>query len=69
MWDDGDIDSGLTRLGTAAGSDFVIDPNAVKLLDARLPKDWARKNLQVVLAVKVVQGSPGASQVVAVHTW
>lgn len=61
--------AGLTRLGTAAGSDFVLDPNAVKLLGARLPKDWARKNLQVVLAVKVVQGSPGASQVVAVHTW
>jgi hypothetical protein len=60
---------GLTGLATSAACEFVTDPNAMASLGAQLPRNWATKNLQVVLAVKLIQGSPGASQVVATHSW
>jgi hypothetical protein len=60
---------GLTGLGTIAVEQTVTDRDAFGQLAAQLPKDWSAKNLQVVLAVKVVRGSPGAPQVVAAHSW
>ena len=60
---------GLTGFGTSAACEMAMDPKAMVSLGARLPKDWASKNLQVVLAVKLVQGSPGVSQVVATRSW
>jgi hypothetical protein len=60
---------GLTGSATTAACEIVADPNAMASLGAHLPKNWASKNLQVVLAVKLVQGSPGASQVIATYSW
>ena len=60
---------GLTGSGTSAACEIVTDPNAMASLGSHLPRNWASKNLQVVFAVKLVQGSPGASQVVAAYSW
>ncbi len=60
---------GLTGLATTAACEFVTDQNAMASLGTRLPKNWAGKNLQFVLAVKLIQGSPGASRVVATYSW
>jgi hypothetical protein len=60
---------GLTGSGTSAACEIVTDPNGMASLGAHLPKNWASKNLQAVLAVKLVQGSPGASRVVATYSW
>jgi hypothetical protein len=56
-------------VGTLAAQQMLLDPQAMNALNSRLPKDWDRKNLQIVLAVKEVQGSPGAAQVVTVYSW
>jgi hypothetical protein len=50
---------GLTGFGTAAACEITADPKAMASLGASLPRNWASKNLQVVLAVRLVQGSPG----------
>ena len=60
---------GLTGLGTLAASQVVIDPKAMATVAPHLPKEWERKNLQVVLAVKVVQGSTGVPQVISAYSW
>jgi hypothetical protein len=60
---------GLTGFGTSAACEIVTDPNAIASLSAHFPKNWVRNNLQVVVAVKLVQGSPGASRVVAAYSW
>ena len=60
---------GLTGLATTAACEFVTDQNAMAALGAHLPRNWTGKNLQFVLAVKLIQGSPGASQVVATYSW
>ena len=61
---------GLTGLATTAAEQILVDPNTfAKVVAPHLPKDWSTKNTQIVLAVKVVNGSPGVPQVVAVHSW
>ena len=60
---------GLTGSGTTAACEFVTDPMAVAALGGHLPRDWGTKNLQIVLAVKLVQGNPGASKVMAAKSW
>jgi hypothetical protein len=61
--------SGLTGSGTQAASEMMMDPAAMATLGAHLPKGWEGKNLQIVLATRLIDGSPGATQVVAVHSW
>ncbi len=58
-----------TGLGTIGAAQMLMDPNAMKALNAQLPKDWDRKNLQIVIEFRVVNGSLGASHVVATYLW
>lgn len=60
---------GLSGFATSSACELVTDPNAMASLSALLPKDWPSKNLQVVLAVKLIEGSPGASRIVATYSW
>ena len=61
--------AGLTELGTLAANHVVIDPNTMSTIGAGLPRGWEHKNLQIVLEIKVAQGSVGATRVVATYTW
>ena len=63
------IISGLTGSGTSAACEILKDPAAMASLSTHFPKNWASKNLQVVVAVKLIQGSPGASRVVGTYSW
>jgi hypothetical protein len=60
---------GLSVLGTVAAPQTLLDPDAMAALSSQLPKNWDRKNLQIVLEIKLVNGSPGASRAVAVYSW
>jgi hypothetical protein len=61
--------AGITQYGTDAGGDLVSNSDlmAEALRDA--PSGWQRKNLQLVLHVKVIAGAPGTPQVVAKYFW
>ena len=61
--------AGMGQYGTLAATDFVCSPAAIAEMTRRLPKDWANRNLQLVLHVKVVDFKPASTEVVAVHTW
>jgi hypothetical protein len=61
--------AGMGQYGTLAATDFVCSPTAIAEMTRRLPKDWANRNLQLVLHVKVVDFKPASTEVVAVHTW
>jgi hypothetical protein len=61
--------AGVTQYGTEAAGDLVTNPElmAEALHDA--PSDWRTKNLQLVLHVKVIAGTPSAPKVVKAHFW
>jgi hypothetical protein len=63
------VAAGITQFGTAGAGDFLSNPQYFAEAASRLPRDWARKNLQIVLRVPVVQRAPGRPQVIATYVW
>ena len=63
------IIAGLTHRGTQAAGDFITRPELVAEFMKQAPKDWSRKNLQIVLHTNVVNDIPESPTVVASHSW
>jgi hypothetical protein len=63
------IIAGLTHRGTQAAGDFITNPELVAEFIKQAPKDWSRKNLQIVLHTNVVNDIPGSPTVVASYYW
>lgn len=61
--------AGMGQYGTLAASDFVCNPVAISDMVRHLPKDWANRNLQLILHLKVIDFKPAATEVVAVNAW
>jgi len=61
--------AGITQYGTDAAGDLVTNPDlmAEALHDA--PAGWQRRNLQLVLRVKVISGAPSSPKVVGRDFW
>ena len=60
---------GMGRDATIAAGEFVTDPRYLEMLASRAPRNWERKNLQVVLATDVVNGNTGPPRILATHFW
>ena len=61
--------SGITQYGTEAASDLATRADLLGEALRNAPEGWERKNLQLVLHVKVISGAPAAPKVLAVHLW
>ena len=59
----------LTGLGSLTVEQLVVDPAKLAALTAQLPRGWEHKNLQLVIEIEVINGSAGASHVVASELW
>jgi hypothetical protein len=63
------IAAGITHFGTAGAGEFLSDPVCFSEAVPRLPHDWYRRNLQIVLSVPVVHGASRRPRVLATHVW
>jgi hypothetical protein len=61
--------AGLYHPGTQAAGDFATNPRLIAEFAKQAPKDWSKKNLQLVLHTNVVNDVPDSPTVVAVHFW
>ncbi len=61
--------SGITQYGTEAAADLVSNPELLQDALRGAPPGWTTKNLQLVLHVKVISGSPASATAVASHFW
>jgi hypothetical protein len=61
--------AGITGIGTMAAGEFVTDDRLAETLAARAPANWERKNFQIVLATRIIQGSDAMPRIVATHFW
>jgi hypothetical protein len=61
--------AGLGRNGTEAAAQFVTSSRYMDLLEERVGRDFATKNIEVVLKITVVDGKTGAPSIQAVHVW
>jgi hypothetical protein len=63
------IVAGITYYGTHAAGEFLTNEAYFSEALNNAPRDWYRKNMQVVLSTKVISGAHGPPKVVAVHFW
>ncbi len=61
--------TGISHYGTEAAADLVTNATLLQEALRRLPGGWQKKNVQFVLHVEVVSGSPSVPTVVAPHVW
>jgi hypothetical protein len=61
--------AGVTQYGTAAAADLVTSPDLFAEAVRDAPAGWRNKNLQLVLHVKVISGTPSSPKVVKTHFW
>jgi hypothetical protein len=61
--------AGITQYGTDAAADLVSSPDLMAEALSKAPHGWQQRNLQLVLHVKVISGSPSSPKVVAAHFW
>jgi hypothetical protein len=61
--------AGVTQYGTDAAADLVTNPDLLAEALHGAPRDWQGKNLQLVLHVKVISGTPSSPKVVAANFW
>ncbi len=63
------IAAGITEYGTGAAGEFLGNPEYFSEAVSQLPRDWKKRNLQIVLRVPVVHGASGHPRVLATHVW
>jgi hypothetical protein len=63
------IAAGITTFGTEGAGEFLSDPAYFAEAVSRLPRDWRRRNLEIVLSVPVVDGASGHPRVLATYVW
>jgi hypothetical protein len=61
--------AGISQYGTGAAAEFVTNPAYFSRALVNAPKNWERKNLQVVLSTTVISETTGPPTVVAVYFW
>jgi hypothetical protein len=61
--------AGLTHFGTVAAGEFVSNHDLMEQLSQLKEKDWDRKNLEIVIATKLVRSEAGPARLVATHVW
>ena len=60
---------GITHLGTRAAGEFLLSPEAMGEALRQAPPGWETKNMQIVVATKVIGASASPPQLRALHVW
>ena len=63
------IAAGIMQYGTMAAGEFLTNPEYFGDAARQFPRDWQKKNLQIVLRVPMVNRIPGRPRVLATYVW
>jgi hypothetical protein len=61
--------AGMSMFGTLAAAQFLTNRDGLRKMAGGLPKNWSRKNIELVLSTEVIRGNPGPPVVVASYVW
>ena len=61
--------SGLAKFGTEAAGEFLTSRSALDEMAKGAPKDWDRKNMQIVIGTDTIGRSAGPPRVLATYFW
>jgi hypothetical protein len=60
---------GVGYAATRAAGDFIVDPQSISKMAKSLPKDWEKKNVEIVLHTSVKNQVPSPAEIVAAYCW
>ena len=60
---------GLTGYGTEAAGEFLTQPRYMETMAEAAPRNWERKNVQIVISTRVINGKSGPPRLLKVHFW
>jgi hypothetical protein len=63
------VAAGIGRGGTVATGEFLVDPRRIEEMVSLLPRDWKKRNLEIVLETQVIESRSGPPHIVAFHVW
>jgi hypothetical protein len=63
------VAAGLLGYGTMAAGEFLTNPDYLAAVARLGPKNWERKNVQIVVATTVISGNSGPPRVIATYFW
>lgn len=61
--------AGITQYGTEAAADLITNPELLSEALRDAPPGWRNKNLQMVVHVKVISGTPASPKAVKTYFW
>lgn len=61
--------AGIEDYGTQAAGEFITDPTCVNAAFRDAPRDWHKRNIQLVLHTRIIEETPGPANVVARQIW
>jgi len=63
------VAAGIGRGGTVAAGEFLVDAHRMEDVLSQVPRDWRKKNMELVVETQVIDGRSGPPRIVAVHVW
>jgi hypothetical protein len=61
--------AGMNHFGTQVAAEFLCDPEFWRELAGKAPKDWERRNLQVLLEMEISGNKPVHPRVIGTEFW
>jgi hypothetical protein len=61
--------AGLDRGGTVAAGKLITDSASMDQFVTRAPKDWWKKNMEIVVSATVIDGHPTPPHIEGVRFW
>ena len=62
------VAAGIGRGGTVAAGEFLVDSQRMDEMLKKVPSDWKRKNVEIVLETQVI-GDSGPPRIAAAYVW
>jgi hypothetical protein len=63
------VAAGIGRGGTVAAGEFLVDAQHMNEILSHVPKDWERRNMEIVLETQVINWESGPPRIDAIYTW
>ena len=61
--------AGIEASGSEAAADLIVSPNGLAKALQEAPKDWAQKNVQIIVSTTVKDSAAGPAKIIAVYVW
>ena len=63
------VAAGIGRGGTVAAGEFLVDSQRMDEMLKKVPSDWRRKNVEIVLETQVIGDRSGPPRIAAAYVW